>query len=52
MGVLLVLLIKIADILCGEQFTAIEKISIWAPFSIYFGWITVAAIASEPVDNF
>ncbi len=46
MAVLLFLLIKIADILHVEQFTAIEKISIRTPFSIYFGWITVAAIAN------
>ena len=49
MGVLLILLIKIADILRVEQFTALEKISIWAPFSVYFGWITVAAIANITV---
>jgi hypothetical protein len=49
MGGLLVLLIKIADILRVENFTALEKISIWAPFSVYFGWITVAAIANITV---
>ncbi|GMX58506.1 MAG: hypothetical protein MCSN_1600 [Candidatus Microsyncoccus archaeolyticus] len=43
---LLVLLIKIADILCKEQFTGSEKLFISAPFSIYFGWITVATIAN------
>jgi len=37
MAVLLILLIKIADILRTEQFTALEKIFIWASFSIYFG---------------
>lgn len=46
MAAILVLLIKIADILRKEQFTALEKLFIWAPFSIYFGWITVAAIAN------
>lgn len=46
MAAILVLLIKIADILRKEQFTALEKFFIWAPFSIYFGWITVAAIAN------
>jgi len=49
MGVLLFLLIKIADILRVEKFTATEKIAIWTPFSIYFGWITVAAIANITV---
>lgn len=46
MATILFLLIKIADILRKEQFTALEKLFIWAPFSIYFGWITVAAIAN------
>ena len=49
MAVLLFLLIKISDILRVEQFTTLEKISIWAPFSVYFGWITVAAIANITV---
>ena len=49
MAVLLILLIKIADILRVEKFTTIEKIFVWAPFSIYFGWITVAAIANISV---
>jgi hypothetical protein len=49
MATLLVLLIKIADIFRTEQFTVLEKISIWAPFSVYFGWITVAAIANITV---
>jgi hypothetical protein len=46
MAVLLILLIKIADIIRLGNFTTIEKVSIWAPFSIYFGWITVASIAN------
>jgi hypothetical protein len=46
MAAILVLLIKIADILRKEQFTALENFFIWSPFSIYFGWITVAAIAN------
>lgn len=46
MATLLVLLIKIADCLRQEKFTMLEKILVWAPFSIYFGWITVAAIAN------
>jgi hypothetical protein len=49
MATLLIFLIKIADILRAEQFTALEKISIWAPFSVYFGWITVATIANITV---
>ncbi len=49
MAVLLFLLIKIADILRAEKFTSIEKISIWTPFSLYFGWITVATIANIAV---
>lgn len=46
---LLVLLIKIADIIRVEQFTKIGKFIIRAPFSIYFGWITVAFIANITV---
>jgi len=49
MAVLLVLLIKIADILRVEKFSGLEKLSIWAPFNIYFGWITVASIANITV---
>jgi len=49
MAVLLFLLIKIADILRTEQFRPLEKLFIWAPFSIYFGWITVASIANITV---
>lgn len=49
MAVLLILLIKIADIVRLENFTTLEKTSIWAPFSIYFGWITVASIANITV---
>ncbi len=49
MAILLFSLIKIADILRKEQFTSIQKLFIWAPFSIYFGWITVASIANITV---
>lgn len=49
MAALLFLLIKIADILRKEKFTSLEKLFIWAPFSVYFGWITVAAIANVTV---
>lgn len=49
MAGLLMLLIKIADILRTEQFNFLEKLFIRTPFSIYFGWITVAAIANVTV---
>lgn len=49
MMTLLVLLIKIADIIRVEEFTRIGKFIIRAPFSIYFGWITVASIANITV---
>lgn len=49
MAILLVLLIKIADVLRGERFASAEKLFVWAPFSVYFGWITVAAIANITV---
>lgn len=49
MAALLFLLIKIADILRAEHFASREKLFIWAPFSVYFGWITVAAIANITV---
>jgi hypothetical protein len=49
MAVLLVLLIKIADILRLEKLTAREKQFISTPFSVYFGWITVAAMANITV---
>jgi hypothetical protein len=49
MATLLILLIKIADILRKEQFTSLQKLFIWAPFSVYFGWITVESIANITV---
>lgn len=49
MTLLLVLLIKIADILRIETMTSQEKLFISTPFSVYFGWITVAAIANITV---
>ena len=49
MAVLLFLLIKIADIIQLEQLTTKEKIFVSIPFSIYFGWITVASIANITV---
>jgi hypothetical protein len=49
MTALLIPLIKIADLLRTEQLTAREKLFISTPFSVYFGWITVAAIANITV---
>ncbi|MFZ4500463.1 MAG: tryptophan-rich sensory protein [Minisyncoccia bacterium] len=49
MATLLILLIKIADILRTEQFTSLTKLLVRAPFSIYFGWITIASIANITV---
>lgn len=49
MATLLILLIKIADILRVQQFSGTEKLLIRAPFSVYFGWITVAFIANITV---
>lgn len=46
MIVILVCLIMIANRLSAEEFSAREKIFIRLPFSIYFGWITVATIAN------
>lgn len=49
MLILLSLLIKIADIVNKKQFTSLEKLLVLTPFSIYFGWITVATIANITV---
>lgn len=49
MLILLFLLIKIADIINKKQFTSLEKLLVLTPFSIYFGWITVATIANITV---
>lgn len=49
MAVLLFTLIKIADINRGETFSGWEKLCLRLPFSIYFGWITVATIANVTV---
>lgn len=43
---MLVLLIKVADLLRKEKFSNQEKLFLVLPFSIYFGWITVATIAN------
>jgi len=49
MAILLELLIKIADIDRAGHLEAREKRFISTPFSVYFGWITVAAIANITV---
>jgi len=49
MAGLLFFLIKIADIIRIQKFSSLEKLLVWAPFSVYFGWITVAAIANITV---
>lgn len=49
MALLLFFLIKIADTFRTERFAQKEKLFIWAPFSVYFGWITVATIANITV---
>lgn len=49
MAALLFLLIKIADTLRVEPLTSQEGIFVSLPFSVYFGWITVAAIANVTV---
>lgn len=46
MLVILFYLIKIADLLQKQKFSIKETFFIKAPFSIYFGWITVATIAN------
>ncbi len=42
-------LIKIANIINQEKFSNKEKLIILLPFTIYFGWITVATIANITV---
>ena len=46
MLVILFYLIKIADLLKKQKFSLKDTFFIKAPFSIYFGWITVATIAN------
>lgn len=46
---LLITLIKLADLLNKPTFSWTEKICLRWPFSIYFGWITVATIANITV---
>lgn len=49
MAVILGSLITIADTLRTREFTSKETLFIVAPFSVYFGWITVATIANITV---
>jgi len=49
MAALLILLINISDILRAQKMTLKEQFFISTPFSVYFGWITVAAIANITV---
>lgn len=49
MAVILGSLITIADTLRTREFTTKETLFILAPFSVYFGWITVATIANVTV---
>ena len=44
--VILICLIRINQMTSREQLTSKEKIFIRLPFSVYFGWITVATIAN------
>ncbi len=43
---MLILLIKIANLLRKEKFSNKENFFLVLPFSIYFGWITIATIAN------
>lgn len=49
MLVILLCLIKISGIIRKNQLKLKEKIFVGLPFSIYFGWITVATIANATV---
>lgn len=49
MTALLVLLIKIADVIRTEKLSGWNNALIATPFSVYFGWITVATIANITV---
>jgi len=49
MAALLFFLIRIADMLRDKQLTLLDKLLVHTPFSVYFGWITVAAIANATV---
>jgi hypothetical protein len=49
MLILLILLIRLADLTRPAAFSKSERIWITLPFSVYFGWITVATIANITV---
>jgi hypothetical protein len=49
MIVLLSLLIKIANIINNNEYSILNTIFIRLPFSIYFGWITIATIANVTI---
>ncbi len=49
MLILLYTLIKLAHILKTEHYTTLETLFLKTPFSVYFGWITVATIANITV---
>ncbi|MBH1940258.1 tryptophan-rich sensory protein [Mobilitalea sibirica] len=46
MLVILICLIKINIILKDKDFSVIEKFTVKLPFTVYFGWITIATIAN------
>ncbi len=46
MIVILICLIEIVQVISGEDLSLMDKLLIRLPFSVYFGWITVAAIAN------
>ncbi len=46
---LLFFLIKIADVINKEKYNALETVLVRLPFSVYFGWITIATIANITV---
>jgi len=49
MFVLLFYLIKIANVINRKKYSLVDTIFIRLPFSVYFGWITVATIANITV---
>lgn len=49
MGIILICLIFITHIIKKEQLTTGEKLLVRLPFSVYFGWITVATVANATV---
>jgi hypothetical protein len=49
MVIILTTLIKINDIVGAEKITTQERLIVSTPFSVYFGWITVATIANITV---